>query len=157
MRVPEPGPVSDAELMRRYRILYPRPRRHSTAPVSVLEELLKAGGPAAEQLRQKLTKLMGDLSVFMKILKQRFSTRFNKSRKRYGPVWAERFTSMVVLGDLFAVKTVATPTPTRCARASRTTPAPCRFCGDGFCSFFRFWREEVRGSRKGRKKREKEL
>ena len=132
VRVPEPGPVSDAELMRRYRILYPRPRRHSTALVSVLEELLKAGGPAAEQIRQKLTRLMGDLSVFMKILKQRFSTWFNKSRKRYGPVWAERFTSVVVQGDLFAVKTVATYIDLNPVRAGITDdPAQYRFCGYG--------------------------
>ena len=40
VRVPSQGVLSDAELIRRYRILYPKPNQHATAHATVLEEVL---------------------------------------------------------------------------------------------------------------------
>ena len=37
VRVPPAGTISDAELIRRYRILYPKPTKHATAHAEVLE------------------------------------------------------------------------------------------------------------------------
>jgi hypothetical protein len=51
---------------------------------------------------------MGDLSEFMKTFKHRFAVWFNKSHKRFGHLWAERFTSTIVEGNRhFALQMVA--------------------------------------------------
>ena len=57
------------ELVRRLGILYHREKDG----VQVLAAILKEGGEAAEKLRIKLLARMGDVSAFMKELKQRFS------------------------------------------------------------------------------------
>lgn len=132
LKVPEPGPVSDAELMRRYRILYPKPTKHATAHVCVLEEILEANGAEAEQLRRRLLNQMGDLAAFMKLLKQHFSHWFNRMRRRCGTLWSERYTSVVVEGTPFSVKTVAAYIDLNPVRAGLCAdPAGYRFCGYG--------------------------
>ena len=132
VRVPPAGVISDAELIRRYRVLYPKPTKHAMAHAEVLEEVLSDGGLPAEMLRKRLLKLMGDLSAFMKILKQRFSHWFNRTRNRCGTLWSERFTSVVVEGSHFAVKTVAAYIDLNPVRAGLVDdPAKYRFCGYG--------------------------
>ena len=84
LRVPEGAEVTDAELLRRYRVLYPKPTKYQTASISVMEQALAAGGEAAEQIRRKLLARMGDVSEYMKALKQRFSVWYNRSHRRYG-------------------------------------------------------------------------
>ena len=68
---------------------------------------MKQGGDAAEEMRTKLLSRMGDVSVFMKELKQRFSIWYNKSHRRYETLWAERFKSVLVEGSRSALRTVA--------------------------------------------------
>ncbi len=132
LKVPEPGQVSDAELIRRYRILYPKPTGHATAHVVVLEEILEANGAEAEPLRRRLLKRMGDLAAFMKLLKQRFSHWFNRMRHRCGTLWSERYTSVLVEGTPFSVKTVAAYIDLNSVRAGLVAdPAKYRFCGYG--------------------------
>lgn len=132
VRVPEARDIPDTELIRRYRVLYPRPTKHATAHAEVLEEVLAAGGMQADLLRKRLLKLMGSLSAFMKLLKQRFSVWFNRTRHRYGTLWAERFTSVLVEGTYFAVKTVAAYIDLNPVRAGLVSdPAEYRFCGYG--------------------------
>jgi putative transposase len=50
---------------------------------------------------------MGDVSMFMKELKQRFSIWYNKSHKRYGTLWAERFKSVLIEDTAGCLRTVA--------------------------------------------------
>ncbi len=50
---------------------------------------------------------MGDLSVFMKDLKQRFSQWYNKRNGRRGTLWEDRYKSVLVEGDAKALMTVA--------------------------------------------------
>ena len=90
IRVPAKGEISDAELLRRYKILYPKPTKYATAQLEVLEKTLAENGPAAEHLRKQWQARMGDVSEFMKSLKQRFSVWYNRSHGRYGPLWADR-------------------------------------------------------------------
>ena len=71
--VPYQAEVSDRELLRRYRVLYPKPTAYETASIEILEKTLAEGGREAEALRRKLLARMGDVSQFMKTLKQRFS------------------------------------------------------------------------------------
>lgn len=103
VRVPEPTAVSDAELVRRYGLLYHREPHLAEA----LEGTLKAGGGEAEAWRKKLLARMHDISKYMKELKQRFSIWYNKSHNRYGTLWAERFKSVLVENSPTALRTVA--------------------------------------------------
>jgi REP element-mobilizing transposase RayT len=51
VEVPELGNLSDAELMRRYKVLYPKPTKYQEASIKLLEADLAAGGEEAEYVR----------------------------------------------------------------------------------------------------------
>jgi REP element-mobilizing transposase RayT len=53
VRVPEAVNISDAELLRRYQILYPKPTQYQTATIAQMAKDLAAGGEAAEAIRQR--------------------------------------------------------------------------------------------------------
>ena len=72
VRVVDGELVSDAELMRRYRTLYPKPTKYQTQSTKVMESQLAAGGEEADAIRRKLLARMADVSEFMKTVKQRF-------------------------------------------------------------------------------------
>ncbi|NRA26305.1 MAG: transposase [Opitutales bacterium] len=88
--------VDDAELLRRYKILYPTPTEYQPMPPEHLEQLLESNSPEAHDVRQQLKERMGDISQFMKTFKQRFTMYFNKTYKRFGTLWCERFASVLV-------------------------------------------------------------
>jgi hypothetical protein len=90
--------VSDEELIRRYKVLYPQPTPWATARIEVLEAILKLGGKEAQELRDRLLRRMNDVSEFMATFKHRASVWYNKSHKRFGHLWSERFTSTIVEG-----------------------------------------------------------
>ncbi|NBB79246.1 MAG: transposase, partial [Verrucomicrobia bacterium] len=128
--VPVEESVSDAELMRRYKVLYPKPTRYATASIQVLKRKLAAGGEAAEELRARLLARMGDVSEFMKTLKQRFSIWFNKIHDRFGTLWAERFKSVLVEGRGNPLQTMAAYIDLNPVRAGLVEdPKDYRFCG----------------------------
>ena len=120
--------VSDDELVRRYGLLYHREKER----VAVLASVLKDEGEEAEKLRKKLKARMGDVSSFMKELKQRFSIWYNKSHQRYGTLWAERFKSVLVENTTSALRTVAAYIDLNPVRAGMVEdPKDYRFCGYG--------------------------
>ena len=130
VRVPEPGEVSDSELVRRFRLLYPKPTKYQTATVAEVERCLRAGGEDAEAVRRRLLARMGDVSEFMKSLKQRFSIWFNHTHNRYGTLWAERFKSVLVEGQGNALQTMAAYIDLNPVRAGLVEdPKDYRFCG----------------------------
>src|SRR4051812_47774666 len=96
IRVPQTSPTSDAELLRRYRGLYPRPTRYQAARLDVIEQQLANDGPEAVTWRRRQLALMHDVSQYMKLVKQRFSIWFNKAHRRFGTLWAERFKSVLI-------------------------------------------------------------
>lgn len=53
-------------------------------------------GKLSDELRVRLLARMGDVSCFLKELKQRFSSWYNRQNDRYGTLWAERFRSTIV-------------------------------------------------------------
>jgi len=59
LRVPPVGVISDVELLRRYRVLYPKPTEHQMATLAEVEKTLAQGGEEAELLRHKLLARMG--------------------------------------------------------------------------------------------------
>jgi REP element-mobilizing transposase RayT len=106
--VPEDVAISDAELLRRYRLLYrEKGCPPSSASPSVLAKLLAANEEAGQALRAKILARMHDLSVFMRELKQRFGIWFNHRHENKGTIWAKRFTSVVVEPSREALTTVA--------------------------------------------------
>jgi REP element-mobilizing transposase RayT len=75
---------------------------------------------------------MYDLSIFMKELKQRFSQWFNKRKERRGPLWEERFKSVIVEGSAQALMTLAAYIDLNPVRAGVCQdPKDYRWCGYG--------------------------
>ena len=133
VRVREAGPdVSDEELLRRYAALYPEPTPHRPASLEVLARRLRAGGEPAEELRSALLARMGDVSQFMKTLKERFAIWFNHNHSRYGPLWSDRFKSVLVERNSGALATMAAYIDLNPVRAGLVAdPKDYRFCGYG--------------------------
>lgn len=130
VRVPDGGEVTDRELLRRYRVLYPKPTKYQTASIAVMEKELADNGEAAEVTRKKLLARMGDVSEFMKAVKQRFSVWYNRSHQRYGTLWAERFKSVLVEGQGNPLQTMAAYIDLNPVRAGLVEdPKDYRFCG----------------------------
>ena len=155
--------VSDAELMRRHRILYggdhlwPRaigPER--------LGEVFEQGGEEAQEWRDRLRNRMGDVSVFMRELKQRFGIWYNHRHRNTGSIWSDRFKSLIVEPSLEAMAKVAAYIDLNPVRAELVEdPAEYRFCGyaaamgghkqarDGYQQIYfgREWKETIRSYR----------
>ncbi len=109
VRVPDGSEVevTDDELVRRYRVLYGQPTHYQTQAAEVVQQTLKEGGEEAEALRRHLLARMHDISQFMKTLKQRFSVWYNRSHRRVGTLWSERFKSTLVEESYLALRIVA--------------------------------------------------
>ncbi len=73
---------------------------------------------------------MSDVSEFMKTIKQRFSVWFNRTHKRYGTLWADRFKSVLVEGSGNPLQTMAAYIDLNPVRACIVEdPKDYRFCG----------------------------
>jgi len=128
--VPDKQKVSDAELMRRYQVLYPKPTQYQVASADVMKAQLRKGGEEADEIRRKLLARMGDVSEFMKAVKQRYSVWFNRTHRRFGTLWAERFKSVLVEGCGNALQTMAAYIDLNPVRAGIVAdPKDYRFCG----------------------------
>jgi REP element-mobilizing transposase RayT len=139
LTIPQKAEIPDPELLRRYHVLYPKPTRYQTVRLEVIRAQLATHGPEAVLWRRRQQALMGSLSQFMKLLKQRFSIWFNKRHRRFGTLWAERFKSVVVESKQEVLETVAAYIDLNCVRAGLATdPKDYRFCG---------YAEAVAGSR----------
>jgi len=130
VRVPKAEPTSDAELLRRYALLYPKPTAFQQARIEVIAQWLKTNTPEGTAWRARQLALMGDVSQFMKLLKQRFSIWFNHTHNRFGTLWAERFKSVLVEPKDKVVETIAAYIDLNPVRAHLVTdPKDYRFCG----------------------------
>ena len=130
VRVPRFCGINDAELLRRYRVLYPRPTRYQQARLEVIESQLRINGPDAVRWRRRQLALMHDISGFMRLVKQRYSVWHNKRHNRFGTLWAERFKSVLVEPQSRVVSTIAGYIDLNCVRAGLARdPKDYRFCG----------------------------
>jgi putative transposase len=130
VRVPKKQFSPDVELLRRFRTLYPRPTKYQCAKLEVIQAQLATDGPEATEWRRRQAALMGDVSHFMKLVKQRFSVWFNRSHQRYGTLWSERFKSVLVEPQGKALETMTTYIDLNCVRAGLASdPKDYRFCG----------------------------
>ena len=107
-----------------------------------LEHYRKQGNTAAaEAFRERFFRRMWDLSQFMKTLKQRFTTWFNRQHERRGTLWEERFKSILV-EDGHAARTMAAYIDLNPVRAGIVQdPKDYRWCSYG---------EAVAGSKRSR-------
>lgn len=103
VRVPRKQPIDDRELLVRFSKLYGRQKGRLKA----FEAVLKEGGKEAQAEREKLLARMGDVSSFIKELKQRFTNWYNRTYHRYGTLWAERFKSVLIEDSVVCLSTLA--------------------------------------------------
>ncbi len=95
VEVPERGEVREEELLRRMTILYGA--GYVAGRVSQWAEWRKNGAAyLVDEERDRLLARMGDVSAFVKTLKQRYSMSYNARHKRTGTLWEERFKSVLV-------------------------------------------------------------
>jgi len=130
VRVPQKVFVNDAELLRRYHVLYPKATAYQIARLDVIQKDLAVNGEAAVAWRRRQLALMGDVSQFMKLLKQRFSIWFNRTHRRIGTLWSERFKSVLVEANERVLQSMAAYIDLNCVRAGLAAdPIEYRFCG----------------------------
>ncbi|MCC5842433.1 MAG: hypothetical protein JJT96_20115, partial [Opitutales bacterium] len=100
--------LDDAGLVARFRALYGGTRCASLGlDADDLEVILKTNRDSAEGIRRRLKARMGDVSVFMREVKTRFTLWYNRERGTVGTFWAERFRSVIVEADTEAQRMVA--------------------------------------------------
>ena len=129
-RVPVKGALTDQELLRRYRLLHSRPTLWETMRLEAIERLLNENGERAQRWRERQLAMMGDISPFMQLLKQRFSIWFNRAHKRFGTLWAERYKSVLVEGTGPGLTSFAAYVDLNSVRAGLVDdPKDYRFCG----------------------------
>ncbi len=129
-RVRYEKPRTDDELLRRFRLLHEGSRisPYSMTP-DALEKALERGDELAQHLRQALLARMGNVSVFMRELKQRFTIWYNHQNGNRGTLWMERFKSLVVEPSMQAMATVAAYVDLNAVRSKQVDdPADYRFC-----------------------------
>lgn len=126
IRVLAPQEISDEEVQNRVRNYF-GPRSGYTLAV---DQDMKNTGKISAALRKRLLRRMGDLSICLKELKQRFTRWYNGVHDRYGTLWAERFKSVLVEEKRFALELMAAYIDLNCVRAGLVDdPKDYRFCG----------------------------
>ena len=95
----KPGDLEDGELLRRARLIYPKGEGIGRQPLSLelIEWALQSGKPEDRAaMRALLMRRMASLPVFVKMLKQRFSIRYNREEGHVGTLWEGPFRSVLV-------------------------------------------------------------
>ncbi|MGB0582399.1 MAG: transposase [Limisphaerales bacterium] len=128
VRVPAEEDIIDAEIVRRVVRLYGKGETWIQNIVHGFQET----GNLSSSTRMALQARMGDISVFMKEFKQRFSKWYNRRHGRFGTLWAERFKSLLVEESAEAIQTISMYIDLNPVRAGLVEdPKDYRFCGHG--------------------------
>jgi REP element-mobilizing transposase RayT len=100
--------LSDAELLRRFELLYGnRPSRYIPIDCIKLKKLFAQNDREAAKWRNLLKLRMCDLSMFMKLLKQRYSKWYNATHNTQGTLWSDRYTSTLLESSALVLRQVA--------------------------------------------------
>jgi hypothetical protein len=131
LEVPTQPVLDDAELLRRVTALYGTVE--ATQHKERWDSWNKDGlGQLAEYEQAQLRKRMGDISPFMKLLKQRYSISYNQRHKRTGTLWEGRYVSILVEGESRALSAIAAYIDLNPVRAGLVKdPADYRWSGYG--------------------------
>lgn len=124
-----PRPLSDQELIEKVTEFYSHPGELERREGIV--RALRAGGEQGQETRARLLARMGDLSAYMKTVKQRFSRWYNRHYSRFGTLYSDRFRSVMLEGGTgYALATVAAYIALNPVRAGMTKSAEkYRFSG----------------------------
>ncbi|MCC5839935.1 MAG: transposase [Opitutales bacterium] len=90
------GELTDDEVLRRAALLYGDGKGRQPLDLETVRWALAKGGETRGKIRELLLGRMGSLPMFVKILKQRFSVRFNRETGRVGTLWEGPFKSVLV-------------------------------------------------------------
>ncbi len=152
LEVPSLTEMDDVELFERISQFYSKQK--SKALIQEFERATKHAQQTGSdvwvnELRGRYLSRMGDLSMFVKELKERFSKWYNRRHNRRGTLWEERFKSVLVEDSEHVVSTMATYIDLNPVRAGLVEDScDYRFCGYG---------EAVKGGKAARKGLEKVL
>ena len=128
VRVPGVVKLSDGELLGRLKAYY----GEESLEVMLFEDTLEMGEQAVEPLRRGYLKRMGNISEFEKVLKQGFSSWYNRRHNRRGTLWMERFKSVLVEDSKEVRGIMATYIDLNPVRAEMVEdPRNYRHCGYG--------------------------
>jgi hypothetical protein len=122
--------ISDEEFGRRLGALY-KPMETKLV-MDQLKKCRKNGAnKMARELKERYTYRMGNISEFMKSLKQKFTRWYNKTNARSGTLWEERY-SVTFVGPGWSTKVVAAYIDLNPLRAGIVSdPADYRFSSYG--------------------------
>ncbi len=131
LKEPDNQEVSDHELIRRLAMIYPS--RQVREIQDKLVSLRRSGcHAAAAEYKRCYTYRMHDISYFFKSLKQNFSQWYNSRNGRLGPLWDQRFKSVLVEDSDHALRTMAAYIDLNPVRAGLVEdPKDYRFSGYG--------------------------
>jgi REP element-mobilizing transposase RayT len=133
LEVPSPANLDDTELFERIDRFYSKQRAKA-----LMQEFERAAKHAEQtgsdvwlnELREQYLSRMGNLSIFVKELKERFSKWYNRKHARRGTLWEERFKSVLVEDSETAISTMAAYIDLNPVRAELVDdPRDYRFCG----------------------------
>ena len=131
LHVPDKQEVSDDELGRRMKYLYAEERVDEfMAKLKILRDV--GQNETAERMKRSYVRRMYNLAEFVKSLKQRVSLSYNRRHGRVGTLWEERYKSLLVDGEVGALKAVAAYIDLNPVRAGLAKdPKDYRFSGYG--------------------------
>jgi REP element-mobilizing transposase RayT len=128
VRVPGVVKLSDDQLLKRLKAYY----GEESLEAMLFADAREMGEKAVLPLRRRHLKRMGNISEFEKVLKQGFSSWYNRRHNRRGTLWMERFKSVLVEDSLEARGIMATYIDLNPVRAEMVEdPKNYRHCGYG--------------------------
>jgi putative transposase len=126
--VPARRPLSVEEVLKRIAARYPEEAQALRAKQVRLTEQPN-GLEQFDRLLEPYRRRMNDLSIFVKEFKGDFAQWYNRKHNRYGPLWSERFKS-VLLEDGQALATVVAYVDLNAVRAGLCEdPKDYLYCG----------------------------
>lgn len=123
--------MSDEDILERLQHIYGQTQlREIEADLKQLRE--RGSKEGYESFRGRFLKRMYDLSSFVGEIKQRFSSYYNRNANRKGPLWEDRFKSLLVEGKggsdlVLVIGAYIDLNPVRAGTV--VEPADYRYCG----------------------------
>jgi putative transposase len=131
LEVPVQPLLDDAELIRRIRAFYGA-LEASRCKERWAEWHRNGLALLAEREQEGFRRRMGDISPFMKLLKQCYSISYNRRHSRVGTLWEGRYASLLVEGESRALAVIAAYIDLNPVRAGIVKdPADYRWSGYG--------------------------
>ena len=122
--------ISDAELLERLAFIYDQDDMKWITDTLKLYRDQKAEESTVRKFKKRYTDRMYNLSMFMKDFNQHISMSYNARHDRRGPLWMDRFTSILVQGTGHPLAAIAAYIDLNSVRAGLAKdPKDYHFCG----------------------------